>query len=211
MIGEHFGRLTVLRQSHRKANALYLVCRCECGTEKTVERGNLKSGRTKSCGCLMREPGRNLKHGHAGNGRKRPQTSTYRIWSGMLKRCLNPKCQAYPRYGGRGITVCERWHVFENFLADMGERPDGLTLERKDNGGNYEPGNCKWATRLEQARNRRPKTDRQLVTVDGETAPLWDLAKQHGIGYCTVRDRMRRLGWSAHDAMTKPLMRGVAT
>jgi hypothetical protein len=97
-------------------------------------------------------------HGH---GRKRGEgrqgTSTYYIWGAMIQRCTNPRNRDYPSYGARGITVCDRWHKFENFLADMGERPDGLSLDRIDNDGNYEPGNCHWATPVQQANNRRPR------------------------------------------------------
>lgn len=211
VVGQRFGRWVVLRESHRKPNQLYFLCRCDCGAEKAVERGNLRDGRSTSCGCWNRESAsaRSTKHGHAGYAYKRRPSSTYQIWSGMLKRCTNQNCAAYPRYGGRGISVCERWRKFENFLADMGERPAGLTLERKDNDRGYEPENCKWATRREQSLNQRPrrKHGKFLVTVNGITAPLSVLAEKHGIRYATAFYRIKRHGWTPQDALTKPTIR----
>lgn len=146
-----------------------------------------------------------------GEARNRRQTPEYRTWGCMLSRCRNPNVERYPEYGGRGITVCDRWLDYKNFLADMGRRPSpSHSIERIDTDGNYEPGNCKWATRSEQARNRRPFEHNggrvKLLTAMGETKRLHEWARQFGLHPGALAMRLRS-GWDTETAITTPPQR----
>ena len=160
LTGRTFGRL--LAESYVGTTAgghAQWLCLCSCGTRKTILSCNLTKGSTVSCGCFDRE--RRIKHGHfLAHAKKHP---LYDVWKGMRSRCKNTNSQQYDDYGGRGITVCERWNSFSNFVEDMGERPPGYTIERKDNDGNYEPRNCKWASRLEQSKNQRKVASNRVI------------------------------------------------
>lgn len=161
--GQRFGKLTAIRTTGEKRWGVYLwECRCDCGNLKTVAVNTLRSLTVRSCGCLLKEAARARPQFHGYYG-----TTTYKTWDSMVQRCANEKSTSYPQYGGIGISVCDRWKVFKNFLEDMGERPEGMSLDRINPFGNYCLDNCRWATVLLQARNKRKRctTFEQAETV----------------------------------------------
>ena len=186
-IGDRVGRLTVTGLDGKRGNYKFWLCKCDCGASKTVRQDHLREARVRSCGCLARETNAGnqhaVTHGHARirDGKRKP---TYQTWVAMRSRCNDPGAPGYADYGGRGITVCERWESFENFLADMGERPRGTTIDRKDNAGNYEPGNCRWSTAMEQGRNRRSSR----LTLDMAQEALGRL--EYGEGCLSIAHRL---------------------
>lgn len=192
--GRRFSRLVVVKRSGTKhAQALWL-CRCDCGKETKVIGCMLRSGRTRSCGCFRGESTRNRFTVHGMSN-----TSTYAIWTEMLRRCENQDCKDFSGYGGRGITVCDRWHSFEHFLFDMGERPHAMQLERNDNSLGYSPENCRWATRREQMRNMRSNV---ILEYRGEKRCLCDWADLLGIPRATAQNRYYR-GKSVEEILMK--------
>lgn len=196
--GRKFGRLTVTGFSHfDKHRIKHWNCICDCGNQAKIAKPNLISGHTKSCGCLRREQKAALKHGHSSITGETPE---YRAWKGLKTRTLNPKVINFHRYGGRGIKVCERWlGSFENFLEDMGKRPSPLhTIDRINNDGDYEPTNCRWATKKQQARSR---CSSRHIEHNGQTKTLAEWAEQTGMDWDTLGERLKR-GWSIEKSLT---------
>ncbi|MCK0507933.1 hypothetical protein [Aromatoleum anaerobium] len=170
MTGKRVGRLTVLRFGGQNGGkgSYFWICRCDCGNETRVNGQKLRNGNTRSCGCFQHENAvrRATRHGHSAGGKV---SGTYVSWTQMIQRCKTETNPQYPLYGGRGITVCESWMSFDNFLSDMGERPERMTIDRIDTNGDYEPNNCRWATQKEQQNNRR---NNRLLTAYGKTQTL---------------------------------------
>lgn len=198
--GQRFGRLVVIShaQSAGMSRAHRWLCECDCGARIVALGTSLRSGETRSCGCLKREIAkaagdRTRTHGLSGS-------STYNIWDSLRQRCTNPKRKDYPGYGGRGIRVCPRWDDFECFLEDMGPRPPGCSIERRDVNGDYTPGNCRWATAVEQARNTRAN---KVLQFDGSRLCLNEWAEKIGMNKNTLQARLRR-GWSVGRALSTP-------
>lgn len=184
--GQRFGRLTVLGRApgllkhHRSWE-----CRCDCGQIITHRLNRLLTGHSKSCGCLKSAP--NL----ANATHNMRNTAEYRAYRNMLSRCYYRNTREYARYGGRGIAVCDRWREgFENFFADMGLKPtDQHSLDRIDNDGNYEPSNCRWATRSEQCRNRRSNV---IIEYAGRSRSIIEWSEETGLSWATIHKRLRR-------------------
>jgi hypothetical protein len=196
LTGKRFGRWRVVKLSHQVGKMLYWSCICECGTKRAVFGGDLKRGGSLSCGCLAREQRREraTSHGMAHH-------PAYRSWIYMHDRCNNPRNTMSHLYGGRGITVCKRWNDFQAFWKDMGPTwAPGLTLDRINNNQGYKPGNCRWATRSEQAANRR--TNHLIQTPDGKMT-IAEAARAFGVGSMTIISRIR-YGWPEEHLLFPP-------
>ncbi len=193
-IGDRFGRLVVVAKGEKRGLIRYWDCVCDCGGRKSVNGGQLRTDRCRSCGCLERESRSKPTHGMHG-------TRTYVSWLAMRERCGNPRHHAWEDYGGRGIEVCARWDRFEFFLADMGERPAATELDRIDVNRGYEPGNCRWASRKTNTRNRRCT---RFLEYRGERRSLGEWCEITGLAKSTVQNRIDRQGWSVDRALSTP-------
>ena len=193
--GTRFGRLSVVIEHQQRCGRRRFLCRCDCGALTIVDMAKLRSGRTRSCGCLAREINALHSVTHGQNGRP-----LYRVWAAMKSRCANPNVASFGRYGGRGISVCEEWLEYARFQvwADTNGYRSGLTLDRIDNDGNYEPGNCQWVSRSRQANNR---TSSRLVAYRGEIKSIADWSRTTGLAAGVIWKRLNR-GWSAERALT---------
>ncbi len=208
IIGQTFGRLKVIadapsRRGTQGQSIRCVICDCSCGAKGIEFRIiDIKYGNTSSCGCLWREgiSEYSLKHGHSrGKGNRTP---TYVSWACMFTRCTNPNAHSYSRYGGRGITICKRWEQFENFLADMGERPNGRSIGRIDGNGNYCPENCRWETMVQQSQNR---ITTRIITIRGVTGCMKEVCRHFNICRQTIEKRIKR-GFSIESAFEKSFL-----
>lgn len=195
LTGQKFNRLTVIKRLGSQCKSYQWLCLCDCGKYTKVLTHALKNGSTKSCGCLKREKTieRNLKHNLS-------NTRLHKIWLGIKKRCTNKNCNAYKKYGGRGITICDNWKndfmAFYNWSISNGYN-EYLSIDRIDVNGNYEPSNCRWATIEQQANNKR--TNRN-ITYNGTTKTLSEWAKMYNINYKLLHSRLKK-GWSIKNAL----------
>lgn len=194
--GTVFGRLTVICLDQSTGKRLW-KCQCSCGKLISTRSHNLRSGAVKSCGCLHTDHliSMNRTHGQT-------DSPEHKAWENMIVRCENVRSPYFKHYGGRGISVCPQWRTsFSNFLEDMGRRPsDKHSLDRINNDGNYEPSNCRWATKKQQLRNRRGNIQ---VTIDGVTKTISEWSEISGVGYKTLEYRVKA-GWSPQDILSKP-------
>lgn len=196
-VGVKYGRITVLKIIGIETGSSIVEGVCECGKSWTGRLNGLRSGMIRSCGCLKSEEARKPKTHGMTTGGKSPE---YRIWASMIQRCYNPKRDYYHCYGGRGITVCDRWrYSFENFFEDMGKRPSSKhSIDRINNDKSYSPENCQWSTAKEQGRNTRTT---RLVEFEGEMVSLQSVSEKHGIPYGTMRHRLAK-GMSVANAIS---------
>lgn len=202
LIGEKFGRLTVVEFDRLQNHKAYWKCVCDCGLVVIASGNNLRSGNTSSCGCLRRETTKarglgNAKH----NESHQNKTRLYTIWCGMRQRCSNPNKKYYNHYGGKGVRICDEWNnysVFKEWALANGYA-DNLSIDRIDNNGNYEPSNCRWTTYLEQNNNRRSNV---YLTYQGETKTMTQWARDKGIKPGTLCRRLK-VGWTVEEALGK--------
>jgi len=205
LTGERFGKILVISradpvQDKNGRDWPRWLCECDCGKQKIIRQNNLKNGQTTSCGCIVAAIGRKHLSTHG-----KSRTPEARTLANLKDRCLNPDAQGYEHYGARGITVCKRWQdSVEAFLEDMGPRPSPKhSIDRENVNGDYEPSNCRWATKEEQARN---KTNNRFLEAFGQRKTCAEWCEEYGISKSTLSNRLRR-GWEAERAISEPVGR----
>jgi hypothetical protein len=197
LAGQTFNRLTVINIAEKRGKRIFWLCRCSCGNLAKVASYHLKKNMIQSCGCLRKEHIGNLNRSHG-----QTKTPEYTVWHGMRARCNDANHHSYPRYGGRGITVCDQWNDFLIFLQDMGYRPsDKHSIERRDPNLGYSPENCYWATLEEQANNR---SNNHVLTLNGKSQSIALWSRELHLSYTAIVRRVN-LGWSDERALTEPL------
>jgi hypothetical protein len=195
--GQVFGRLTVIRfNRNEKTGGSSWICRCNCGVERSFYSINLRRGMTTSCGCAHAE----IVTTHGASQKRGPLAGTYSSWRSMRARCNDKSHRAFIEYGGRGITICDKWKDFSQFAKDMGPRPRGKTLDRIENDKGYFKGNCRWVTRLSQARNRQ---NTRWIEIDGQRKALSEWCAIYGQTWYRVHYRLKH-GWSIEKALKTP-------
>ena len=205
-IGDKFNYLTVIgppsvRESKKGKRENYYLCQCACGATTLARSPDLKGGNTKSCGCLSAKVGRERQTTHG-----KSKSRVYRVWENLKKRCNNPLCPSYRFYGAKGITVCSKWETFQGFYEDVGEPPYATaTLDRIDPKGNYELSNIRWASQVEQQRNR---TNNRRFYYEGENLTAAEWAERIGVSSKTMASRLLLRGWSIERAIHQPIREG---
>lgn len=195
-VGTVIFQLTVTGEPFVRNGKSWVFVRCSCGVEKSIRLDHVKRRLVQSCGCLRFASKTTYKPTHG-----MTDSTEYEIWSSMKKRCNNPNNAAFKNYGGRGIKVCERWGKFENFLADMGPRPAGMSIDRIDNNKGYSPDNCRWADSISQSNNRR---NVKTYTASNVTGKFGELCAHFAMPIATVRARLKA-GWDVEKAFTEPV------
>lgn len=199
LTNHRFGRLVVLKKDHvGERGRGFWLCRCDCGNEVVKKTQSLTDGRAVSCGCRREETKEEFKTRFIKHGMR--NTLTYSTWRSMNTRCKNAHIAQYNDYGGRGISICDRWKCFENFFQDMGERPQGTSLDRIDNNGDYCKENCRWSTREEQGNNTRKTTH---IEFNGKIQSTTQWSNETGIEQSVLCKRLQK--WTVEKALTTPV------
>lgn len=203
--GDRYGQLQIVKEiepitDSKGRHIRTMRCKCDCGDNVSVRLSDMRSGHTSSCGCIHKSSVANIGRRNRIHGMT--DSPTWKTWKSMRDRCCDYRHKDYSNYGGRGISICDRWREsFQDFLSDMGERPESMSIERIDNDGNYEPSNCCWANNEQQGRNRRTN---RVLTLDGRSMCMKDWSLETGISDQTIHHRLKA-GWTVKRALTEPV------